>query len=46
MLHLLGFDHDNNKNATEMETLEIEILRKLGFPLNLEKEKNNDREKY
>ena len=37
MLHLLGFDHDTNKNAIEMEALEIEILKKLGFPLNLEK---------
>ena len=32
MLHLLGFDHDTNKNAIEMEALEIEILKKLGFP--------------
>jgi probable rRNA maturation factor len=31
LLHLLGFDHDNDRNALEMEGLEIEILASLGI---------------
>lgn len=30
-LHLAGYDHIEHKQAEEMETLEIEILGKLGF---------------
>lgn len=30
-LHLLGYDHINDDDATEMETLEIDILSQLGF---------------
>ncbi len=30
-LHLLGFDHIEDKEAAEMETLEVQILTKLGF---------------
>jgi probable rRNA maturation factor len=29
ILHLLGYDHENDKEADEMEQLEIEILEKL-----------------
>lgn len=29
-LHLLGYDHENDDDATNMETLEIRILEKLG----------------
>jgi len=31
LLHLLGFDHDSDADAEEMETLEIEILQGLGI---------------
>lgn len=31
VLHLLGFDHENDQDAHEMESLEINILDKLGF---------------
>ncbi len=31
-LHLLGFDHIDEKEAAEMEGLEVEILGKLGIP--------------
>ena len=31
-LHLLGFDHDRDADATLMERLETEILGKLGLP--------------
>ena len=31
-LHLLGYDHIEKKEAEEMEGLEIQILKKLGFP--------------
>jgi probable rRNA maturation factor len=31
-LHLLGYDHIEDKEAEEMESLEIEILQKMGFP--------------
>ena len=30
LLHLLGYDHDRDAEAQEMETLEIEALRRLG----------------
>lgn len=30
-LHLLGYDHMNDKDAKAMETLEIKILKKLGI---------------
>jgi len=30
-LHLLGFDHISDEEAEEMESLEIDILAKLGF---------------
>ena len=30
-LHLLGFDHISDDEAEEMEALEIDILKKLGF---------------
>jgi probable rRNA maturation factor len=32
VLHLLGYDHINETEADEMETTEIKILSKLGFP--------------
>jgi probable rRNA maturation factor len=31
-LHLNGFEHDNAVNAKKMESLEIAVLDKLGFP--------------
>lgn len=31
-LHLLGFDHERDRDATLMEGLETEILGKLGLP--------------
>ena len=31
MLHLLGYDHQKNTQAMQMESVEIELLRKLGF---------------
>ena len=31
ILHLQGYDHMNDAEAAEMEQLEIQILRKLGF---------------
>lgn len=31
-LHLLGFDHERDRDATLMEGLEIEILGKMGLP--------------
>ena len=31
LLHLLGFDHENESDAEEMEALEIEILASLGI---------------
>ena len=30
-LHLLGFDHDTDSNAEKMESIEIDILKQLGF---------------
>lgn len=32
VLHLLGFDHENEQDAEKMESLETKILAKLGFP--------------
>jgi probable rRNA maturation factor len=32
LLHLLGFDHETDTEAAEMESLETEILRTLGIP--------------
>ncbi|MGB2115379.1 MAG: rRNA maturation RNase YbeY [Porticoccaceae bacterium] len=32
VLHLLGYDHQNDSDAVIMETLETEIMQKLGFP--------------
>src|SRR6201997_2853037 len=31
-LHLIGFDHENDADAEEMESLETEILQQLGIP--------------
>lgn len=31
VLHLLGFEHDRQRQAAQMEGLEIEILARLGF---------------
>ena len=31
MLHLQGYDHENSSDATAMETLEAEIVVKLGY---------------
>lgn len=31
ILHLIGFDHENEKDAEEMEALEVKILRKLNI---------------
>lgn len=31
-LHLLGYDHIEDEEAVEMESLEIKILQKMGFP--------------
>jgi len=32
VLHLLGYDHMNDKDATKMEKTEIKILEALGYP--------------
>jgi probable rRNA maturation factor len=32
LLHLLGYDHKEESQASDMETLEIETLKMLGFP--------------
>ena len=32
LLHLQGFDHEDNKAAEKMEALEIEILQNLNIP--------------
>ncbi|MDP2356562.1 MAG: rRNA maturation RNase YbeY [Beijerinckiaceae bacterium] len=32
MLHLIGYDHESDKEALEMETLESQILTDLGYP--------------
>jgi len=31
-LHLAGFDHDNESDAAEMESLERDVLARLGYP--------------
>ena len=31
VLHLLGFDHEGEKNAAEMEKIEVQVLAKLGI---------------
>ena len=31
VLHLLGFDHEGEKNAAEMEKIEVKVLAKLGI---------------
>ena len=31
-LHLLGYDHQNDADAAQMEHLEVEVLGKLGLP--------------
>ncbi|MGL4475692.1 MAG: rRNA maturation RNase YbeY [Shewanella sp.] len=31
-LHLLGYDHINDEEAEEMESLEIELIQSLGYP--------------
>ena len=31
-LHLIGYDHENDADAEEMEALETEILQQLGIP--------------
>ncbi|MDC0422912.1 rRNA maturation RNase YbeY [Methylophilaceae bacterium] len=31
-LHLLGYDHENDKEAIKMEAKEIQVLGRLGFP--------------
>jgi probable rRNA maturation factor len=32
VLHLLGYDHENDRDASRMETLERRILAQLGYP--------------
>ena len=32
ILHLLGYDHQNDSHAAAMEALEVRLLRKLGYP--------------
>ena len=32
VLHLLGFDHSEEKEAERMEALEVQLLKELGFP--------------
>ena len=31
-LHLQGYDHENDSDATEMETLEVDVMLKLRYP--------------
>ena len=31
ILHLLGYDHEEEKNANEMEKIEVQVLAKLGI---------------
>jgi probable rRNA maturation factor len=31
VLHLLGYDHEEEKNAAEMEKIEVQVLAKLGI---------------
>jgi probable rRNA maturation factor len=32
VLHLLGFDHQTDEEALKMETIEINLLKQLGYP--------------
>lgn len=32
VLHLQGYDHENERDAAEMEALETALLRKMGYP--------------
>lgn len=32
VFHLLGYDHENDQEAEEMETLEINVMKTLGYP--------------
>jgi probable rRNA maturation factor len=32
VLHLLGYDHENDRDAESMEAREVEILARLGYP--------------
>lgn len=41
-LHLLGYDHIDDDEADEMESIETEIMQKLGFEDPYISEKNND----
>lgn len=42
-LHLLGYDHETDADATVMETLEIQLLQSLGFtnPYHITEKVNN-----
>jgi len=31
VLHLLGYDHEEEENAAEMEKIEVQVLAKLGI---------------
>jgi probable rRNA maturation factor len=31
-LHLLGYDHENDREANVMERREVEVLSRLGYP--------------
>jgi probable rRNA maturation factor len=31
VLHLLGYDHEEEKNASEMEKIEVQVLANLGI---------------
>lgn len=37
VLHLQGYDHENDRDAAEMEALETAIVVKLGYPVPYEK---------
>ena len=32
VLHLLGYDHQDANHAAEMESLELRVLKRLGYP--------------
>jgi probable rRNA maturation factor len=42
-LHLLGYDHENRADADAMESLEITILKRLGFSNPYQQGENNGR---
>lgn len=42
ILHLLGYDHENDDDATIMENLESNLLKELGFPDPYGVEKNHE----